>query len=126
MGYLIWSYPTSILLTRLPVAGYLSVNTLFWGLAVLSTAFARSFIHLLVCRFLLGITEATITPAFVRITAVWYPRELVPARTAMWFSGNALGGLLAGFYAWAVGSIAKDGQWRWMFGVSTIDRTGER
>lgn len=39
-------------------------------------------------RFLLGVAEATITPAFMFITSTWYTRDEIPIRTGIWFAGN--------------------------------------
>jgi hypothetical protein len=33
-GYFFWTYPTTLLVARLPVAKYITANTLFWGAVV--------------------------------------------------------------------------------------------
>lgn len=54
-GYLVFEYPTTILIQRLPVAKYLSGVTLVWGAVVAATAGCGSFGGLATCRFLLGV-----------------------------------------------------------------------
>ena len=54
-GYLIWEYPTTILIQRLPVAKYLSAVTFLWGVIVAVTAACTNFGGLATCRFLLGV-----------------------------------------------------------------------
>ena len=66
-GYFFWEYPTNILIARLPVAKYLAINTFFWGAVVALTAACVNYGGLLAVRFLLGVAEATITPAFMFI-----------------------------------------------------------
>lgn len=102
-GYFFWEYPTTYLIPRLPVAKYLAANTLLWGLVVALTATCHSYGGLMTVRFLLGVTEATITPAFLFITSTWYTRDEIPTRTGYWFAGNATGGLLASFLAFGLG-----------------------
>lgn len=87
-GYLGWSYPTSLLIARLPTGKYLTANTLFWGAVVALTAACTNFGGLMTVRFLLGVAEATITPAFMFITSSWYTRDEIPTRTGIWFAGN--------------------------------------
>lgn len=64
-GYLLWMYPTTVLCARLPVARYLTGNTLMWGAVVALTAACHNFGGLMTVRLLLGIAEATIDPAFM-------------------------------------------------------------
>lgn len=75
-------------------------------------------------RFLLGVAEATITPAFMFITTSWYTRDEMPVRTGIWFSGNSIGGLVASLLAYGVGHIeAPLSPWQWMYiilGVATF------
>jgi MFS family permease len=87
-GYLGWSYPTTLLIARLPTGKYLAANTLFWGAVVALTAACTNFGGLITVRFLLGVAEATITPAFMFITSSWYTRDEIPTRTGIWFAGN--------------------------------------
>lgn len=75
-------------------------------------------------RFLLGVAEATISPAFLYITAMWYTRSEIPTRIGIWFAGNSLGGLIANFIAYGIGHIQKPLEpWHWLFitlGVATF------
>ncbi|KAL4815246.1 major facilitator superfamily domain-containing protein [Aspergillus spinulosporus] len=108
--------PTNILIPRLPVAKYLAINTFAWGAVVALTAACVNYGGLLVVRFLLGVAEATITPAFMFITTTWYTREEIPVRTGVWFSGNSVGGLVASLLAYGIGHIDHPLQpWMWLF-----------
>ncbi|KAJ5228209.1 hypothetical protein N7489_008917 [Penicillium chrysogenum] len=115
-GYLGWVYPTTLLIARLPAAKYLTANTLFWGAVVALTAACTNFGGLITVRFLLGVAEATITPAFMFITSTWYTRDEIPTRTGLWFAGNSVGGIISSLLAYGLGHV-KDhvGPWRWMF-----------
>ncbi|KIK68489.1 hypothetical protein GYMLUDRAFT_256207 [Collybiopsis luxurians FD-317 M1] len=115
-GYLGWAYPTTLLIQRLPVGRYVSVNTILWGVIVACTALCTNFGGLMTVRFLLGVAEATITPAFVYITSMWYTREEIPFRTGTWFAGNSFGGFVASVLAYAIGKIEGAlSPWQWLF-----------
>lgn len=87
-GFLGWSYPTSLLIARLPIGKYVTVNTILWGAVVALTAACTNFGGLVTVRLLLGMAEATVTPAFMFITSTWYTRDEMPTRTGWWFAGN--------------------------------------
>ncbi|EIM90956.1 MFS general substrate transporter [Stereum hirsutum FP-91666 SS1] len=122
-GYLMWTYPTTLLIQKLPVGTYISINTILWGLIVALTAACTNFGGLMAVRFLLGVAEATITPAFVYVTAMWYTREEIPVRTGIWFAGNSFGGFATSLIAYGVGHIERPlTAWQWLFiifGVAT-------
>ncbi|KAF2634263.1 MFS general substrate transporter [Massarina eburnea CBS 473.64] len=115
-GYFFWSYPTTLLIARLPVAKYMTANTLFWGAVVGLTAACSNYGGLITVRFLLGIAEATTTPALMFITSTWYTRDEIPTRTGIWFAGNSVGGIVASLLAYGIGHIEDNVHpWRWMF-----------
>ncbi|KAJ5894274.1 hypothetical protein N7495_005965 [Penicillium taxi] len=123
-GYLGWSYPTTLLIARFPIGKYMTANTFFWGTVVALTAACTNFGGLITVRLLLGIAEATVTPAFMFITSTWYTRDEIPTRTGFWFAGNSAGGIVSSLMAYGLGHV-KDhvGAWRWMFivlGVATF------
>ncbi|KAL1616752.1 hypothetical protein SLS56_011277 [Neofusicoccum ribis] len=123
-GYLFWSYPTSILIQRLPIGKYVACNTFVWGTVVAVTAACTNFGGLMTVRFLLGVAEATISPAFLYITSSWYTRAEIPTRVGIWFSGNSLGGVIASFVAYGLGHVEHPLEpWQWLFivlGIATF------
>ncbi|CAG9998578.1 unnamed protein product [Clonostachys byssicola] len=123
-GYLVFEYPATILIARLPTARYLTVNTVFWGIVVALTAACSNFAGLMTVRFLLGMAEASITPGFMFLTSTWYTRDEMPTRVGIWFAGNSCGGLASSLLAFGVGHIGDHVHpWRWMYiilGVGTF------
>lgn len=80
------------------------------------TAACTNFAGLVTVRVLLGVAEATITPAFMYLTSTWYTRDEMPTRTGIWFAGNSIGGLLSSLMAFGVGHIDDNVRpWRWMY-----------
>ncbi|KAE9969697.1 hypothetical protein EG328_006712 [Venturia inaequalis] len=123
-GYFFWEYPTTFLIQRLRVGQYVGVNTVLWGVVVAVTAACTDYGGLLIVRFLLGVAEATTSPAFVFITSTWYTRSEIPFRTGIWFAGNSLGGVFSSFIAYGLGHVEHPlHPWQWMFivlGVATF------
>lgn len=87
-----------------------------WGIVVALTAVCTNYGGLLTVRFLLGVAEATTSPAFVFITSTWYTRSEIPFRTGIWFAGNSLGGVFSSFIAYGLGHVKHPlHPWQWMF-----------
>ncbi|CAK4031042.1 allantoate permease [Lecanosticta acicola] len=115
-GYLFWEYPTTILIQRFPIGTYVAGNTFLWGAVVALTAACTNYGGLMTVRFLLGVAEATISPAFLFITSSWYTRDEVPTRVGIWFAGNSLGGVATSFLAYGLGHVDNRLEpWQWMY-----------
>lgn len=87
-----------------------------WGGVTVATAAVQSYQGLYVQRFFLGVTEATVSPAFSLITVMWYKRNEVPLRYALWFSASGMGVLVGTLLLYAIGQIhGKLAAWRYQF-----------
>lgn len=102
VGYLFWEYPTNYLLQRLPLAKYLSINVILWGAILAITAACKNYAGLMLVRTFLGVFEATVTPAFVLITSMWYKRSEQPFRIGLWYSFNGWALIFGGLFAYGV------------------------
>ncbi|VUC26107.1 unnamed protein product [Clonostachys rosea] len=89
-GYILWEFPTTYLLRRLPIGKYTSANIVLWGIILTLHAVASDYAGLLTVRFLLGVFEATVTPSFVIITSMWYRKTEQGRRTGYWLSCNGI------------------------------------
>ena len=67
-GYLAFSYPASVLMVRFPLGKYLACTCLVWAICLTCHAATTNFAGLMVARFVLGATEASISPGFSLIT----------------------------------------------------------
>ncbi|KAB8261275.1 major facilitator superfamily domain-containing protein [Aspergillus pseudonomiae] len=116
-GYFAWSWPSSYLIVRLPIAKYLSASVLVWGGVLMCHAAAKSFGGLMAARFFLGVGEAAIAPGFALITGMYYKREEQPARQAAWFFGNCVSTVIGGVVAYGIGTIKVNAisSWQLLF-----------
>lgn len=90
-----------------------------WSCISAATAAARTYPHLIVIRFLLGIAEAPFFPGAFYLLSCWYTRKELALRTAVLYSGlilaTAFSGLIAaGVFAGLDGAHGLSG-WRWLF-----------
>ncbi|KAI0393068.1 allantoate permease [Xylariaceae sp. FL0594] len=113
-GYLAGQFPSGYLMQRLPVGRVVSCTVILWGTIVLTTPAAKSFSGLAANRFFLGLTEATVNPAFVLIMSIWYTTDEQPLRLEAYYCTNGLATMFGGLIGYAVGHITT-GLPRWMY-----------
>ncbi|KAL2872411.1 MFS transporter [Aspergillus lucknowensis] len=104
-GYFAWSWPSSYLMVRLPLAKYISLSVLVWGGVLMCHAAAKNFGGIMAARFFLGVGEASVAPGFSLIIGMFYKREEQPSRQAAWFFGNCVSNLIGGVVAYGIGNI---------------------
>lgn len=74
-------------------------DSILWAIVLACHAATTNFATIMVTRFFLGCTEASLSPGFTLITSLWYRTSEQPLRAGIWFCGNSLslifGGLIA-------------------------------
>ncbi|KAK3312327.1 major facilitator superfamily domain-containing protein [Apodospora peruviana] len=114
---LIVEYPQNWIITRVPIAKYLSFSIIAWGTVLACTAATHNFVGLVAVRTLLGLFESACQPAFIVLSAMWYRREEQAARVTYWYMMNGaqqvVGGLLAYCFSLISGGPLKS--WQWLF-----------
>ncbi|KAI9737134.1 MAG: hypothetical protein M1834_000726 [Cirrosporium novae-zelandiae] len=92
-------YPTNWIIQRVPIAKYLGINIMLWGMILACHAAANNFADLVALRTLLGVFEACCQPSFIVLSSMWYKREEQTATVSYWYMMNGgqqiVGGLLA-------------------------------
>ncbi|KAF4953229.1 hypothetical protein FGADI_6204 [Fusarium gaditjirri] len=95
LGYLIWQYPSSLLMQKLPIGRYFGVMIFLWGLTACTTAFTKDFATLCVNRVFLGVFESCMSPILTILISQYWTREEQPLRTSLWWSASAVGSFMA-------------------------------
>jgi len=72
-----------------------ALAVVWWSLAAMSTALARSAMAFGAARFLLGVGEAANFPASIKTVAEWFPRSERALSTGIFNSGTNIGAILA-------------------------------
>ncbi|KAK6083103.1 putative vitamin H transporter [Seiridium cupressi] len=115
-GYLVAEYPGIAVLQRFPVAKFLGANIALWGVILMTTAACSSFGGLAAARFILGMTEATISPGFVAVTGIWWTRQEQASRSALWISFLGVGSFIGVLIAYGIGHITGGlNPWRYIY-----------
>ncbi|KAJ5370371.1 uncharacterized protein N7496_006463 [Penicillium cataractarum] len=115
-GYLFFSYPASLLMVKFPLGKYLAINFILWAIVLACHAATKNFATLMVTRFLLGCTEASLSPGFTLITSLWYRTSEQPLRAGIWFCGNSLSLIFGNLIAVGILQIKHSLKaWQWLF-----------
>jgi MFS family permease len=111
-AYLVAEWPASYVAQHYPTGKVVASFVLSWGTVLLCTAACKNFAGLAVCRFLLGVFEAVITPAFMIIVSQWFLREKQPARAGLFYCFNGVGSMFGGILFYGVGQSKGWDVWR--------------
>ncbi|KAF7555293.1 hypothetical protein G7Z17_g2279 [Cylindrodendrum hubeiense] len=119
VGYLCGQIPSNMILNRVRPSWYMAGFCLAWSILSLLTYKASSYESMLVCRFLLGITEAPFYPGALYMISMFYTRKEIATRMSIFYTGNILassfsGLIAAGVFAGLDGKMGLAG-WRWLF-----------
>lgn len=115
-GYLLAEYPGIAVLQRFPLAKFLGVNIVLWGAILMTSAACSSFAGIATVRFLLGVTEATISPGFVAVTGIWWTRQEQAGRSALWISFLGVGSFVGVLVAYGIGHITGGlSPWKYIY-----------
>ncbi|KAL5586043.1 hypothetical protein FOBRF1_015913 [Fusarium oxysporum] len=106
LGYLVWQYPSSLLMQKLPIGRYFGVMIFLWGLTACTTTFTKDFATLCVNRVFLGVFESCMSPILTILISQYWTREEQPLRTSLWWSASAVGSFMAD--AITYGLLGKD------------------
>lgn len=123
LGYLLAEWPQNWALQRFPVAKWLGLNIVVWGGILLLHIPCRSFAGLFVVRFLLGVAEACIVPAFLLLLSMFFTYdEQSVLMSCMWAIGNSspiTSGLMSYGVLWiGTGNFSP---WKWLMGEFRAD-----
>lgn len=115
-GYLVWTWPSSWLVVRLPLGKYLTGTVLVWGGILMCHGACNNFGGFMAVRFLLGAAEAAVAPGFALIVSMFYRRDEQPLRQGIWFAGNCIANIIGGLISYGIGNIDSSlATWRVLF-----------
>jgi MFS family permease len=94
---------------KLPISKYLSVLVIIWGAILAFTSLSKSFIHLMVFRFFLGLFEAAVLPCIMLTVNTLYRQREQTIRIPFIFA--------CGGFAWSAGGLL-------VYGIGHMDGIG--
>ncbi|KAL1582674.1 hypothetical protein WHR41_08735 [Cladosporium halotolerans] len=119
VGYLLGQVPSNMLLNRVRPSWFMAGFMLAWSVVSLLTFLAEDYEHMLVLRFLLGITEAPFYPGALYMISMFYTKKEMATRMSILYTGNMLASSFSGLIAAPIFS-ELDGRhglagWQWLF-----------
>ena len=102
-GYLLWALPANYLIQRLPVAKYTGVMILIWSVLLCCHVAAKNYAGMLALRFLLGMFEASISPAIMNIVSMFYTRSEQPLRMCVFLAFNGVATMVGALLGYGLG-----------------------
>ena len=105
---------------------WLTAILLAWGLVMVCMGLVHNFKGLLVARVFLGIAEGGLFPGVTYFITMWYQRQEIGFRIALFFSAATAAGAFGGLFARGISEMAGDGGkagWSWIFileGILTL------
>lgn len=107
IGYLVFAYPSSLLLQKFPIGKFVSCAMLLWGSLLMLTVLVHNWSGLMAVRFFLGGAEACIGPAWILLTSMFWTREEQPFRMSFWLGCNGIAQLIGAGLSWGLGHAAS-------------------
>ncbi|TFK74582.1 MFS general substrate transporter [Pluteus cervinus] len=124
--YIIFQLPSNLALRAFGVRYIVSFSVLAWGVVQFAMGFVPTWIHLAVCRALLGVFEAGVFPGLVLVITTWYKRHEVQQRLAVFYVISLVFGGFSAIIGYALSLLNGRGGidgWAWIFiieGIFTI------
>ncbi|CAN9482148.1 unnamed protein product [Alternaria alternata] len=102
-GYLFWALPANYLIQRLPVSKYTGSMILLWSILLCCHVAAKNYAGMLALRFLLGMFEASISPAIMNIVSMFYRRDEQPVRMCVFLAFNGMATMVGALLGYGLG-----------------------
>ncbi|KAK5998874.1 putative transporter [Cladobotryum mycophilum] len=124
--YAAFEVPSNLLLKKLRPSRWLPLIMVCWGTVMTLMGIVKNYHGLLIARLFLGLTEAGLFPGVAYYLTMWYCRDEIQLRTALFFSTASIAGAFSGLLAFAISKmdgVAGLAGWRWIFileGIATV------
>jgi MFS transporter, ACS family, aldohexuronate transporter len=102
------------LMDRLGTRKGFSIALIFWSVAAMGHALARSMMGFSIARFMLGLGEAGNFPASIKTVAEWFPKKERALATGIFNAGTNVGALVTPLIV-PIMTIAWGWQWAFIF-----------
>ncbi|MFJ7364643.1 MFS transporter [Peribacillus frigoritolerans] len=112
IGYLLLQIPGGHFAAKYSAKKIIFFSIICWGLVAISLGLIQNSTQLLICRFLLGITESMVYPTTLILISKWFPLSERARAIGYWSIGGTLAGLIVGPLS---GFIVDNLSWRWLF-----------
>ncbi|KAF2094354.1 MFS transporter [Rhizodiscina lignyota] len=121
IGYLVAEFPTQYLAQHISRLGkYLGANVVLWGITLAAHSAAQSYAGLMICRTILGIFEACVTPTLVLVVAMWYKKQEQGRRISYVYVCNSFTSIFGGLVSYGISFSKNNNFASWRIFLLTI------
>ncbi|KAH6658034.1 putative pantothenate transporter [Truncatella angustata] len=121
VGYLVFQLPAMLLMRKVGPPVEFACAMIVWGVVTVCTMKATNQAQLMVCRTLIGASEAFIQGAVLYLS-FWYPYTELATRGAIFYSSVALAGSFNGLLAYLIeGNLDGANGWAAYFRIFFIE-----
>lgn len=116
--YALMEIPCNIILKHVKPRHFIPVTMILWSVVMTLMGTVKNYHQLLATRALLGIFEAALFPGISYILSMYYKKNEVLVREAIFFSAASMAGAFSGLLAAAISQMDGVGGyegWRWIF-----------
>lgn len=116
--YALMEIPCNIILKHVKPKNFIPVTMILWSIVMTCMGTVKNYHQLLATRALLGIFEAALFPGISYILSMYYKKNEVLLREAVFFSAASMAGAFSGLLAAAISQMDGIGGyegWRWIF-----------
>lgn len=97
--YIVFSIPGTLLAKAILPSHSIALGAFLWSIAAASMAGARSFGSIIVCRLFIGLGEALFGQAVTLHYSLWYKKDEISKRLALFIGAGVLAGAFGGLMA---------------------------
>jgi len=113
VGILVGEIPANRIIQLFPIAKFLGVLIILWGVLVMCHAACKTWSGLMAVRFLLGLFESAVQPCLMTLTVMYYRREEHPTIISYWYCQQGVQLGVAGLLAYGLTYIENAAIYSW-------------
>lgn len=115
--YIVFSIPGTLLSRRITPSTSMALGAMIWSIAASAMAGAHNYPSLIICRLFIGIGEALFGQTVSFYFSLWYKKNEVSKRIAIYIGAGTLAGAFGGLIAFGVSNIDSStlATWRILF-----------
>ncbi|KAL2853193.1 putative MFS transporter [Aspergillus pseudodeflectus] len=124
-GYITGCYPISWLSQKFSIRRVCPIICFLWAIVVICTPACTNYGGILVNRFMLGLIESGVSPAFMLCTGMWYTHSEQVFRSSLWYSFSGGSNIISPLINYGLGHITGGAMhpWQYMYliaGIATL------
>ncbi|KAI0692597.1 MFS general substrate transporter [Cerioporus squamosus] len=118
LAFYVCAIPANLVIKKFRPSRWLSGITIVWGIITTLMGLVKNYPQLVAVRVCLGIAESGLGCGVFYLFTLWYPRNMIQTRLAIFWGGATFAGAFSGLLAYAISFMAgTDGLlgWSWIF-----------